>query len=390
MAGISCQARLRGIAQTGKLPQNLGKGSVMITRYAVAAVAAFGLSVVSVAAQTCGGVYTVQSGDSLSVIADSQYKNAGMWTAIHQNNVSVIGENPNRVRVGQKLNLTCINGLPTGLEGGRVQTASAEATAQPTAQPTAAVVKAQTRGIRFVTASDYAPFTDKNLPNEGLITDIVKTSMVANPDNAKYKVYWINDWSSHLDPLISDQLMDMGFPWFKPNCAEATDNWRCQNLVYSKPMFEALTLLFYAKERPIAFAKDEDMHGKTLCRPSGYFTFDLDQDGRNWLKDGKITLKQPQAVKACFDMLVAGEVDAVAINEFTGRAQIKDMGLKDQVEAVSTRPLSITGHHVVVHKDHPQAAELIAMVNAGLDAAKASGEYQKVLDAHMSRIWEDF
>lgn len=360
----------------------------MITRYAAAAAAALTFIGAAVTAQTCGGVYTVQAGDSLSVIADSQYKNAGMWTAIHQNNLADIGENPNRIRVGQKLNLTCINGLPTGLEGGRVQTAAVAA--QPAQQPTEAVVKAQTRGVRFVTADDYAPFTDRKLPNEGLITDIVKTAMAANPENAKYKIYWVNDWSSHLDPLISDHLMDMGFPWFQPNCAEATDNWRCQNLIYSKPMFEALTLLFYAKDRPITFDTDADMHGKTLCRPSGYFTYDLDQDGRNWLKDGRITLKQPQAVKGCFDMLIAGEVDAVAINEFTGRAAIKELGLKDKVDAVATRPLSITGHHVVVHKSHPQAQELIALVNAGLDAAKASGSYQRVLDTHMTRIWEDF
>lgn len=354
----------------------------------MAAAAAVTITATAAMAQTCGGIYTVKSGDTLSEIADDLYKNASMWSAIHQNNVGTIGADPNRVRVGQKLSLTCINGLPTGLEGGRVQTAAVQPAQQ--AAPTQAVVKAQTRGIRFLTADDYAPFTSKSLPGDGLITEIVKTAMNANPDNAKYKIYWVNDWAAHLDPLISDQLLDMGFPWFKPNCAEATDNWRCQNLLYSDPMFEALTLLFYAKDRPVTFAQDSDMVGKTLCRPSGYFTFDFDQDGRNWLKDGKITLKQPQAVKDCFDMLMSGEVDAVAINEFTGRAKIKEMGLKDQVEAVATRPLSITGHHVVVYKDHPQAQELIALVNAGLAASKASGEYQKVLDRHMTRIWEDF
>lgn len=361
----------------------------MITRYLVAAAAALGIMSGAASAQTCGGIYTIKSGDSLSLIADRLYKNAGMWTAIHQNNVGLIGADPNRIRVGQKLNLTCINGLPTGLEGGRVQAASAEPTT-PRAAPTQAVVRAQTRGIRFLTADDYAPFTSRDLPGDGLITEIVKTAMDANPENAKYKIYWVNDWAAHLDPLLADHLLDMGFPWFKPNCAEATDNWRCQNLIFSDPMFEALTLLFYAKDRPITFAKDSDMHGKTLCRPSGYFTFDFDQDGRNWLKDGKITLKQPQAVKDCFEMLMSGEVDAVAINEFTGRAKIKEMGLKDKVEAVATRPLSITGHHVVIHKDHPQAKELIALVNAGLAAAKKSGAYQKVLDSHMTRIWEDF
>ena len=43
------------------------------------------------AAQTCGGIYRVQPGDSLSVIADRLYKNAGMWTAIHNRNIAAIG-----------------------------------------------------------------------------------------------------------------------------------------------------------------------------------------------------------------------------------------------------------------------------------------------------------
>ncbi len=34
-------------------------------------------------AATCGGTYTVKRGDSLSLIADALYKNAGMWTVIH-------------------------------------------------------------------------------------------------------------------------------------------------------------------------------------------------------------------------------------------------------------------------------------------------------------------
>ena len=81
------------------------------------AVAGF-LSAQSAAAETCGGYYSVQSGDSLSLIADRLYKDVGTWSTIHSQNIDAIGPKPNAIRVGMKLRMPCINGLPTGLEGG--------------------------------------------------------------------------------------------------------------------------------------------------------------------------------------------------------------------------------------------------------------------------------
>lgn len=69
-------------------------------------------------AQTCGGSYVVQRGESLSFIANDLYKDARKWTAIYQANIGVIGEDPERVEAGITLNLACINGLPQGLDNG--------------------------------------------------------------------------------------------------------------------------------------------------------------------------------------------------------------------------------------------------------------------------------
>ncbi|WP_147103708.1 transporter substrate-binding domain-containing protein [Tateyamaria sp. syn59] len=336
----------------------------------------------TVAAQACGGVYTVKRGDSLSLIADQQYKNASTWTEVHRNNVSVIGENPNSIRAGMELRLGCIDGLPKGLPGGAAVVAT---TAE--AKPTRRKLE---QSINIVTAGDFAPFTDQALENEGLITDVVRTAMQSSQSANNYKVHWVNDWSSHLDPLMTNAMMDMAFPWYKPDCAGSPDNYRCTNFHFSDPMFEMLILLFVDKTRPIPFAQDSDIEGRTLCRPAGYFTHDLDRADRRWISDAKITLKQPQTVKGCFDMLVAGEVDAVAMNEFTGRAAIKDLGLKDRVEVVQGRPISIEGLHVLVHKEHPQADALLSTINGGLDAIKLSGAYQQVIDRHMSKIWAGF
>ncbi|ARS37308.1 LysM peptidoglycan-binding domain-containing protein [Pontibacter actiniarum] len=48
-------------------------------------------------------VYTVQSGDSLSKIAQKHYGNANDWTKIYKANKDKIGDNPDLIRPGQRL-----------------------------------------------------------------------------------------------------------------------------------------------------------------------------------------------------------------------------------------------------------------------------------------------
>jgi polar amino acid transport system substrate-binding protein len=195
---------------------------------------------------------------------------------------------------------------------------------------------------------------------------------------------------SHAGRSQGNALLDVGVPWLRPACESNPDAYRCQNFEFSDPMFEMLILLFTNKDHPIKFTQDSDIEGLNLCRPAGYYTHDLDKNGRNWVAEDKITLTRPNTMTDCFNLLVEGKVDAVASNEFTGRAEIKQLGIKDQITVIDTRPLSIEGLHVVIHKTHPRVDELLALINGGLQDIKASGEYQKIIDTHLSRIWTDF
>lgn len=353
---------------------------------AAAALALMGLGATTAAAQTCGGTYTVGRGDTLSGIADKMYKNAGLWTAIHNNNIAKIGPKPNRISVGMRLSLACLDGLPVGLEGG-----SAVTDVQLTSAPVQVLPgnAATRKKINLLTGSDYAPFTHKDNHNGGLLTEVVQAAMNRAAPEEGFAIHWVDDWGSHFEPLLSNALLDLGFPWFKPDCSAMADNYRCQNLEFSDPMFELLVLLFADKKRPMVFNHDADIVGKTLCRPAGYFTFDLDQNGRRWLVDNKITLKQPRSVQDCFDMVLDGEADAVAINEFTGRAALKEHAMADSFH-ILPQPLSVAGLHVVVHKSHPQAGEMLASINDGLRGIRKDGEYQRIIEDHMARIWADF
>lgn len=347
------------------------------------------------AAQSCGGTYIVQPGNSLSGIVDNLYKDSKLWTRVYQANAASIGSNPNRIRVGQTLTMPCINGLPTGLSGGVEVNAAARPAVQQSDSITTATTAAATTAndvlnVRVLTAGDYAPFTQRGILNDGMLTDVVQNAFNASEDVNSFKIHWVEDWSAHLNPLLTEAMLDVGFPWFKPDCQGDPSQYRCENFHFSDPMFEMLILLFTNKDNPVAFTKDDDMIGKTLCRPAGYFTHDFEKNGRNWISEGKVKLETPATIKECFDMLAEGKIDAVALNEFTGRTAMKDLELADTVEIVQSRPLSIEGLHVLVHKSHPRAQEMLDAANVGLRQIKDNGTYQRIIDEHMTLIWEAF
>jgi polar amino acid transport system substrate-binding protein len=358
-------------------------------RYMLTAAIAAALSAGAANAETCGGAYSVQRGDSLSLIADTLYKNAGMWTAIQQNNIDKIGSNPNNIAVGMKLNLLCLNGLPVGLEGGVEVTEASTAAAAIIEAP----VITQGTGVRverinIVTGDDYAPFTDRKLDKGGLLTELVQRAMEESAPAEGFAIHWVNDWDSHLPTLLEQGLVDMSFPWSRPDCANLPDDYRCETFLFSESLFEILELAYYDKSRPVTFDQDSDMEGKTLCRVSGYSTHELDKNGRNWVKGGKVKLERPEKVGDCFQLLIDGKVDVVQIDEFAGKAAIKEMGLGDKVEALP-RPVSVEPLNVLIHKGNPRAQEIVDILDRGLAKLKETGEYQRIAGEHLSRFWAE-
>lgn len=330
---------------------------------------------VSVAAQECGGRYVVQAGDTLSAIAERFYGDAAKWAALKDENRDIIGQSVADVRVGMALNLPCIDGRPVD-----VTLAGRDAAPGPAAG-------AGARAISLLTAGDRAPFTDRALPGGGLITEIVTAAMEAAAPPRGFAIEWIEDRGAHLTPLLSGALMDMGFAWTRPDCAAVPDAPLCRDFLFSAPLFEMLDVLFTPAGASLDCDAQHDMTGARLCRPRGWPTDDLDRPDRRWLSEGDVTLAQPASVMACFDMLVAGDVDAVAVDEFSGALARASAGLAGQVTVNRARPLAIRQLHVIVHNSHPQAKDLIEMVDAGLRDIRASGRFQQILDDHLGRFW---
>jgi polar amino acid transport system substrate-binding protein len=344
-------------------------------------------------AQTCGTDYTIKEGETLAQIAARIYGNPAQWTVIFYANQDRLGTNESLLVPGLALRLPCIGGSQQSQPLPQIATTPAQS---PTASETAFIISALLRRVEFLTADGFPPYTGRSLEGGGMLTQVISASMGLIKEEAKgrfdYGISWVNDWAAHLNPLLLTRAFDVGFPWARPDCESSinldqSSQFRCQRFFFSDPLYEVITSLFVRANSRIKALRNEEIAGTTLCRPAGYPTHELDQGGRNWVKDGKVTLMRPPTVDECFRLLDNGTVDGVVEAELVGRASIVSLGLGDRVRVID-QPVALTTLHVLISKAHPHSRTILYYMNSSLTRLRESGEYDRIIERHLARFWE--
>jgi polar amino acid transport system substrate-binding protein len=349
-----------------------------------------------VGAQTCGTEHTVREGETLAQIAARVYGNPTQWTVIFYANQDRLGGNISLLVPGLALRLPCIGGTQAAPASPSVpSTSSPTVAAQPSSEPTF-VISSLLHRVEFLTADGFAPYTGRSLEGGGMITHVISSSMNLIKEESKgrfdFGISWVNDWAAHLNPLLLTRAFDVGFPWARPDCEggaplDQSSQFRCQRFFFSDPLYEVLTGLFVRNNSKVKSLRREEISGMTLCRPAGYPTHELDKDGRNWVKDGIVTLMRPPSVDECFRLLDTGAVDGVVEAELAGRASITSLGLSGKVRMLD-QPVALTTYHVLISKSHPHARTILYYVNSSLEKLRERGEYDRIIERHLGRFWE--
>ncbi|MFZ0853124.1 MAG: transporter substrate-binding domain-containing protein [Hyphomicrobiaceae bacterium] len=345
------------------------------------------------AAQTCGTDYTIKEGETLAQIAARVYGNPTQWTVIFYANQDRLGMSESLLVPGFTLRLPCIGGSLQPQPLPQIATTPAQA---PTPTEASFIISSLLRRVEFLTADGFSPYTGRSLEGGGMLTQVITSAMGLVKEEAKgrfdYGVSWVNDWAAHLNPLLLTRAFDVGFPWARPDCDSAltldqSSQFRCQRFFFSDPLYEVITSLFVRNDSRIKTLRNEEITGATLCRPAGYPTHELDQGGRNWLKDGKVTLIRPPTVDECFRLVDNGTVDGVVEAELVGRTSIALLGLGDKVRIID-QPLALTTLHVLISKAHPHSRTILYYMNSSLAKLRDSGEYDRIIERHLARFWE--
>lgn len=337
----------------------------------------------SVWAQEACSTYNVQAGDSLSTIAKKAYGDLN-FLKIFSANRDVIGNNPNILVLGAKLNIPCKNVSLVKDETKKVKTAKIEETAKAKETAKAVTKKSQPLQIRLTTAGGYKPLTDEGLEGGGIYTQLVTAAAKSLEPDYNITTTFINDWGSHLESLVPSLAFDGAFPWTRPDCENGGDSlsnnskFRCNNFVHTDPFYEIINVLFVAKNSSLETSKDaSDFHGKTICLPDAYTDQSLAFLG---LKDGiNVELFRPVNETECMEAILAGSIDAAALEIQQGTDITKELGATDEI-TMNPNLLHVQPLNVFVSKENPNKDEIVATLNQGLKNIRDSGEWFKIVD----------
>jgi polar amino acid transport system substrate-binding protein len=351
------------------------------------------LQISTATAQTCGSDYILKEGDTLAQIATRVYGDPAQWTIILYANQDRLGGNESLLVPGFALKLPCVTGIQAQQPLPPIATTPAQAATAPEATYSTSSLL---RRVELLTAEGYSPYTGRALEGGGILTQVISAAMGLVKEETtgrfSYSISWVNDWTAHLNPLLMTHAFDAGFPWERPDCdggmpLDANSQFRCQKFFFSDVLTEVATYLFVRKDSRIKTLNDEDITGATLCRTSVRLTHELDEGGRNWLKDGKIKLVRPNTIDECFRLLDNGTVDGVVEAELVARVSMNALGMADRMQSID-QPLALTNLHAVVSKSHPQARTILHYLNTSLTKLRDSGEYERILARHLARLWE--
>ncbi|MHA1527695.1 MAG: hypothetical protein ACTSVG_01640 [Alphaproteobacteria bacterium] len=336
----------------------------------------------------CGSLYRVAPGDTLHRIATRAY-GSGNYQAIFAANRDILPD-ISRIAVGVELLIPCLDGtgpktrreaLALGAAPGADPGAGAEA---PAPGASAAAIRPADDGIGFLTGSDFAPFAHRALPEGGMIAELARLAIAHAAPEREVSVTFVDDWSAHLG-LLDQGAYDLGFPWYRPDCSKAdrlsaSMRERCAGFEFSDPLFEVAIGYYVLAGDALAGATAYDqLFGRKLCRPAGYFTFDLDQEG---LSEPNLTrIIAPEAAD-CFTWLMRGEVDVVTLNKPLAEAGIATLGLDGRVTEIPALASAQT-LHVVAPKGDARRHAYLELVNTGLAGLQASGRWFEVVSRHL-------
>ena len=319
--------------------------------------------------------YIIEIGDSLTEISQKMYGESGFWSIIFEQNRDTI-ESPYEIRAGKTIEIPCIENKTPKKSISEEKPLEKEPTI--TQKRVKRPIK-EIKDVEIVSTSRLYPFRIESSSHRDMLTDIVK-ALFDNLSEVSYSIDYIENSSIH-PTLLKNNKYDISLGWYRPNCSKK----ECQ-LIYSKPLFQAITALYRRKGSNEEIQSPKDIYGKKICRPKGWFTFDLEEQG---LIDGKtMTLISKKTPTQCFSSLKDGKVDFVSLTSFVGDATLQKMGLSRYIESVKSIS-TIVDLTVVAHKNGKNARAYINKFNQGLEKLDKSGKLEAIQSKYLKEFYDN-
>lgn len=295
--------------------------------------------------------YVVQPGDTLDSIAGKFYGDPSKSYLIWGANEGVLSGAPNPLAAGTELVIPDLH-LETAPTYGIVQGQRDEGSGQ--------------LMIDLIAAADYPPLSGADLPNGGLVTEIVTaafsklgykptvnfTPLAAEPDAAKLGTFAAT------------------FPYVK------SEQFNRRFLV-SDPIMPTRSYVFRHKDFDLGSAVG-DLRGLRLCMAKPLYP----SIAKGPLKDATVSLMLADKPIDCFIAIMKKEANAAVAGELDAGVAIAALDIGKQIR-ISESPIHVGALSVLFPKLSAHGRVLNYHFNEMIEKMKRSGELDRIVEKHL-------
>ncbi|MGB0505980.1 MAG: LysM peptidoglycan-binding domain-containing protein [Pikeienuella sp.] len=297
----------------------------------------------------CGGFYSVQPGDTLRIISAKAYgvrdKAAGLYTA----NADVVGADPSAIKVGQRLNIPCMD-----REAG-----------EPSRRPVRVAIA--TTPLAAIGGADCQVETD-SLSGQGMSLQVMLQALSFSA--SKRRISYNRTEADVAATVQAAAEADLSVPWLKPACADegltTAETRLCEDFLWSDPLFVMVRGVFVRRS-------DGNNAGAVALAPSRICK--VQSVGRSGANERHATIDQ------CLRDLLLGEADAVSAPIQEAYEAIRAKGLDAAVVEAPEKAVS-EPVYTITNRSGSDAKELFARLNSGLAAMNQNGDLFQIATSY--------
>ena len=280
------------------------------------------------------------------------------------------------------LRLPCADGSLPG-EASAQDVIAREAAAQERATRTTSAFEPP---IKIVSGNGWAPFVGEEFDGGGMLVRLATTALNRGGNARDHIVSFVDDWAAHTDTLLPLGAFDISIAWYLPDCAKyemLSDGMkrRCDELDGSLPIYETVVGFFTMADNEYADVREfTDFAGARICRPEGWFTFDLEESG---LAEPVIEMVITKSVDECMERMRDGEIDVVPLEIENVSRAARDLGMEGEI-VQNPYLTNLLTMHFVTHKTNPRGRVYLALLNRGLTEMRESGEWYAIISSSLA------